>query len=206
MQFIGALGLAAATLLSLPAWATPTVISFDETGLATAGGAPVGNFYSGGGGPNKGVSFSGGGLALARSSGDDGYDGTPGVLWLEALDTTGNYVGQGTAVIATINAAFGGSFAFSYEATDSFTVDVFDSSGVLATNTFSNVNTWTTASLSGFGAATKVVITGRANGGFLDNFTFGDSGSGGTVPEPGSLALVGLALAGLGAARFRKSA
>lgn len=60
-------------------------------------------------------------------------------------------------------------------------------------------------SLAFSGTARSVVFTGGSNFSVYDDFTFGSTdvgggngnGNGGTVPEPGTIALVGLALAGM---------
>ena len=68
---------------------------------------------------------------------------------------------------------------------------------------------WTseTADLAGLGLIKQVRfdISNRADFG-IDSMKFELSGTGGNVPEPASLALVGLALAGVAASRRRAKA
>lgn len=83
-------------------------------------------------------------------------------------------------------------------------VSLFSGATLLDTQTFTTAtNLSTFAGWSGLGAIDNLRIVVSSNSDFLslDNLRYGNT----TVPEPGSIALVGLALAGIGAARRRKS-
>jgi hypothetical protein len=62
---------------------------------------------------------------------------------------------------------------------------------------------WTPVGVLFAGVARSIDFGGAANFIGFDDITFG-SDKPGVVPEPGSLALLGLGLAGLGIARWRK--
>ena len=132
------------------------------------------------------------------------------MFWLQDRTLT-----QGSPLVASLSVAPGfiGSFGFSWSAREAFTLSLLDiNHTVLANQTFTPnaaagaFSPWTSASLSTGGAvATRVTISGGSNALFLDNIAFDLQGmTGGTVPEPGSTALVGLGLVAAWAAGRRR--
>ncbi|MDE2146394.1 MAG: PEP-CTERM sorting domain-containing protein [Burkholderiales bacterium] len=209
MNKAGALGWLLAGWVAGSAWAGPVTLTFDQSGLVPAAGAsnPIGNFYAGGSvggmtGPSDGATFGTFAQAVtASTSSNAGPANGLGVFLL--LDSAATPSAPLTTTL-TISPGFSGTLTFDWSARDNFTVNLFDAAGQLSSTTFAPSNTtisspfsaWTNASLTTNGAvATRVSFVGGSNALFLDNIAFNLQGTpGGTVPEPGSTALVGLGL------------
>lgn len=212
-----AVGLITAMLAVPSAQAAPVVLTFEgATDLAS-----VNNFYNGGtdsagaSGTNYGINFSSTSLALVDA--DVGGSGNI------ANEPSGQTVLFFNSSAATMNVAagFNTGFSFFYAATSAGFVKVYDglngSGNVLATlNLAPNLGscagdptgtycTWTPVGVSFAGTARSVDFGGAANFIAFDDITLGAKDPGGTVPEPGTLGLLGLAGLGFAAMRRKKA-
>jgi PEP-CTERM motif len=217
MKIAGALGLTFLLAASLPAAATP--VTFDENGLATGAGAVIGNYYAGGAGPNLGVDFSATvsppaypALAFIFATGNSDHTGSGGVMLLACDPPSNCSSGQSIETIIGVGAGFT-SLTFDWWVTGEFSIDLYDASGANVKSSTFNAgsgmdNQWESSTIDNFGtsAAVKAVIAGGHNDVFLDNLIFVPPSTGGGAPEPGSFALVGLALAAAWGARRRSNA
>lgn len=203
-------------------WTADGIVMLDFEGLQND--EPVQNFYSGGTGgygsgpgPNYGIYFSNNALALidADQGGTGNFGGEPSpdtiLYWL-----------SGAAATLNVPAGFDTGFSFFYSAivyTGSITVyDGLNATGnVLATLALPltpfNGAPDPTGQYSPFipigvaftGTAMSIDFGGTANYIGFDNITFGsDVPDTGVIPEPATLALLGIGLAGLGLSRRRK--
>jgi hypothetical protein len=194
--------------------ASAAVIVLDFEGLGDQ--TPVGDFYNGGGGTNYGIHFGPNALSII-----DADAGGTGNFGNEPSPSTILFFLTGSAVL-DYAPGFTDGFSFFYT-TVSFggTVNVYDGLGasgnLLATinlralgpgpgdpnGTFSN---WEAAGASFAGTARSIDFGGTVNQVGYDNITFGSSipGGGTTVPEPGTLGLLGLGMVGIGLARRRR--
>ena len=194
------------------------VLTFE--GILTGGGeASIGNFYNGGAGPNYGIEFFGNALAINSRVGNCGGSGNVdkqpsgcGVLFFLTSDATG------------MNRAAGFSTGFSlfYSAINNAgSLQVW--SGLNGTGSMLASLALPTTPAAGDpacgaefcpfvpvgvafeGMAQSIVFAGVANQIAFDDVTFGNVVPGEVVPEPSTYALMLTGLAGLAAARRRRT-
>ncbi|SBT05331.1 conserved exported hypothetical protein [Candidatus Accumulibacter aalborgensis] len=193
------------------------IVSLDFEGLAN--NTPVGNFYSG-----IGVVFSPATLALidadAGGSGNFANEPSPNTImfFLDANNAVLDYA-----------AGFQTGFSFYYTSSTAATVNVYDAVGGAAGggNVIASINlaaqftdncvgdptgafcNFTPIGVAFGGTAYSIDFGGTANQTGYDNITFGAdipcSGTSNCIPEPASLALFGLGLAGLGFGRRKRT-
>lgn len=210
------LGLAVAAVLATPVVASANgIIVLDFEGIGNE--APVGDYYNGAGPANKnfGVSFSPATLALI-----DADAGGTGNFANEPSPSTVMFFLDANEAILNVAAGFTTGFSFFYSSSTTASVNVFD--GLNATGNllaslslraqgFDNCTgdpsgafcNWTPIGVLFAGTAFSIDFGGTANQTGFDDITFGTDRPG-EVPEPASLALLGLGLAGLGMARRRR--
>lgn len=180
---------ASAAIVGTGAFSSPTLIDFN--------GAPnglIGNFYSG-----LGVSF-------AHLDGGQSYNtGTGGGSSLTATNfSTEPGFPNGEATFSSLITRVG--FYITTNGDDNTTVYVYNGATLVGSETFDTFGAGSGGSFAGIeflSGFDRIVIDtfGPINGAFaLDDFRF----EGSAVPEPGTLAILGLGLAGLAATRRRK--
>lgn len=210
---------AAAALLAVSGVASAAVITLDFEGLKN--GEAVQNFYNGGtgsqgsSGTNYGVNFTSATLALI----DSDAGGTGNFANEPSASTIMFFLGGATPIL-NFAAGFDTGFSFFYTSATAATVTVWsgldgtgDLLGSITVNAQFNQGcsgdpngafcNWTAAGVAFSGVARSINFGGTADQTGYDNITFGSATPG--VPEPGSLALAGLALLGLAASRRRKA-
>lgn len=221
LKQIVSLGLAVALALGLPgvASAAPVVLDFEGASNTSS----LDNFYNGGtdssgaSGVNYGISFSENSLALI-----DADEGGTGNFAHEPSGKTILFFSSGGAATVNVAAGFSTGFSFYYTRFGSGFVNVYD--GLNGTGTLlatidlvRNIDRCSGDPGGDFchfdaigaafaGTAHSIDFGGTADQIGFDNITFGAvvPGPGGTVPEPGTFALLGLAAFGIGVARRRK--
>jgi hypothetical protein len=178
----------------------------------------VGNYYNGGAGTNYGASFSAATLALV-----DQDAGGSGNFANEPSANTVMFFLDANNAILNVASGFITGFSFFYTSSLAASVNVYDGLdgtgnllGSLALTAQYNDNCngdpygdfckWTAVGVSFSGVAKSIDFGGTANQVGFDDITIGSATAGdtGQVPEPASLALLGLGLAGLVASRRRK--
>jgi hypothetical protein len=215
--------LAAASATS--ASASTVVLNF--AGLDGNNQELVQNFYNGGagglgstGGPNYGIAFSNNAIACSGQPGGScnsaAIPGGPGANLLFFLG--------GGAAIMDVDLGFNTGFSLFYSAAfNPGSVSVFSGLGgtgsVLASIDLpltidgsgtagcfgTNFCPYSPVGVTFLGTARSVAFAGANNQIAFANVTFGSDRPGGTIPEPASLALVGLGLLGLAGSRKRKA-
>lgn len=190
------------------AHAAPIVLDFEGVGDLN----PVGNFYAG-----LGVEFSPATLAIV----DADAGGTGNFANEPSADTIMFFLDANNAIL-NYAAGFTTGFSFFYTSSLAASVNVYDdingmgnllgSLNLVAQNTqncsgdpsgtFCN---WSAIGVDFAGVAKSINFGGTANQVGFDDITFGSSTPGNQVPEPATLALVGLALAGMAAIRRRRA-
>ncbi len=201
--------LAGLMLLSSVAMANATVITFDEY-LAGNNNVPITDLYK-----PAGVTF---GASNAGTWGGTS-NGDPGNWSLQGTNGS-NFLGNNSAPYTTSiiftspvnNVSLDVSRSNGSSSGQTLTVQVFDGSTLLGSDlvTLGSINTWSTVSFN-FGNITDIELYGSNNSDFspygIDNLQFSSTLA--PVPEPGTIALLGLGMAGLaiyGKRRMNKEA
>jgi hypothetical protein len=215
-KIVTALALTGLIGAAAPSAAIAAVITLDFEGVGSQ--AAILDFYNGGtdsagnSGTNYGVAFGSNALGLKESDPSANFALPPSA-------ETAMFFLTGTAIL-NYAPGFDTGFSF-YYSTVSFagSVQVYDglnaTGNLLGTidlaalgtgpspgNPFSN---WAVGSLAFNGLARSINFGGTVNQVGYDNITFGSIDPNTQVPEPATLALLGLGLAGLGFGRRRKA-
>jgi hypothetical protein len=195
------LAAAAATLLGIasPSWATLVTIDFDA----------FPSFSNFAGGSDDGFTLTAKSAFLSATSSLLPGFSTPNLI---VTDSTGNWI---LTLVETDASAFeflGLNGASSSSTSANLTVRGFQGTTLVGTDTYSATTgaLFNASALSGL-ALTKVEIEGQYGGSasgisaFADNIRLETDATISAVPEPGTLALAGLAVAGLGLSRRRRA-
>jgi len=204
-RYLGVAALFGALGLAAPASAT-VVLTFEGLGNI----APIDDFYNGGAGGNLGIHFGPDSLAVIEASagGTGNFSNPPSGV-------TVAFFLSGPGDVMDIAAGFNTGFSFFYADQVGFTGSVSVYSGLDGTGTLlaqlslpSTPNPYTVfvpVGVTFAGTAESAVFSGAANFIAFDNVTLGSANPGGSVPEPMTLSLLGIGLAGLGALRRKRA-
>jgi hypothetical protein len=208
-------------MMALPMGANAQVMTFE--GLQDQ--EQILNYYAGGtgsmgsSGPNIGVSFTTGALALI-----DADDGGTGNFENNPSGRTIAFFLSGNELTMNVLSGFTTGFSFFYSSSTAAAVNVWsglNGTGILLASlnlsaqhtqncppfqpgrsgTFCN---WTAIGVLFDGTAMSVDFAGTANQTGFDNITLASNVPGNVVPEPISIVLLGSGLAGVAAARRRR--
>lgn len=206
MKLIPIITVAASIFSATPAFSALVTVDFEGATSFSA----VDNYYSGGAGPNYGISFSPSALALSN---DGSGPGTPDGRFYSGAPTNGTvFFAPDSPAIANVNSGFVGTVDFYYSSkSTSTTVSVFDGfngtgsllgSVTLTPNADADevYDTWSLASVNFLGAGRSIVFGDNAGQIAYDNVTVN------AVPLPAALLLFPFGAAALGAAGRRKKA
>jgi PEP-CTERM motif len=183
----------------------------------------INNFYNGGTGSlgssggasqNYGISFTSDSLALISAY--NGYGGTGNFENNPSGGTIGFFL-SGAGDTMNVAAGFDTGFSFYYAAFQDGSVQVYSGLNgtgtllanlALATQPQNDIDlvadTWTNFGVSFAGTAESVIFTGAANEIGFDNITLGSAVATSGTPEPASLALFGIGIAGLAGYGWRR--
>ena len=174
-----------------PGVATASVVDFQNT----SGSFGLSSTYS-----NQGLTFQTAGPQYVYANGAGANNGTQ--YFIESGGVTVTADGGATFSLNAFDTGL------SYYTGSAGTVQVLGNllGGGTVSKTLNLTQTFQSVSFSGFNNLTSFYISPVSNGGYLalDNIRFNELANASAVPEPGSLALLALGLAGVGALRRGK--